>query len=45
MEDLIKDVTKNVLSATEEDVEYFRNTIQDNRGEMVDKIQNNKFER
>ena len=45
MEDLIKSVTSEVIARTEEDINFFRKTIQDNRGAMVEKIQNNRFER
>ena len=45
MENMTKSVTSEVISRTEEDIDFFRKTIQDNRGDMVEKILNQRFER
>ena len=45
MENMTKSVTSEVISRTEEDIDFFRKTTQENRGDMVEKILNQRFER
>ena len=45
MESMTKSITREVISRTEEDIDFFRNTLQDNRAGMVDKVLNQRFER